>query len=65
MDGNYLNDIDYERENKIFQEGYQKGYYEAKWKTELEMTNFLCNLSDKALLEWKAINLSFMDDNNE
>ena len=42
MDGNYLDDIDYERENKIFQEGYQKGYYEAKWKTELEMANFLC-----------------------
>jgi len=45
--------IDYKRENRISQEYYQKGYFDGSNKATSDMVNYLINLPDEKLLEWK------------
>lgn len=45
--------IDYERENRISQEYYQKGYSDGSNKAQADLVNYLINLPDEKLLEWK------------
>lgn len=63
---NMMNDdyIDYERENRISQEYYQKGYFDGSNKAQSDLMNYLINLPDEKLLEWKKKTIemkSFVD----
>ena len=63
MESSYHNEIDYERENRIFKEGYDKGHFDALMKGVEENSKFisyLCNLTDEELLQWKAANLKLL-----
>ena len=60
MESSYHDEIDYERENRIFKEGYDKGHFDGLTENSLKMTQYLCNLSDEQLLEKKKMNLEFL-----
>ena len=51
-------DIDYERENRISQEYYRKGYFDGSSKAQSDLMNYLINLPDEKLLEWKKKTLA-------
>ena len=51
-------DFDHERENRISQEYYQKGYFEGSTKATSDIVNYLINLSDEKLIEWKKQKLA-------
>ncbi len=52
------NDIDIERENQISREFYRKGYFDGSNKATSDMVNYLINLPDEKLIEWKKKTLT-------
>ena len=53
MESSYHYEIDYERENRIFKEGYDKGYFDGLMQNS-SFIPYLCGLTDEELLSWKS-----------
>ena len=53
-------DIDYERENQISKEFYNRGYMQGNQEGAVNLTKYLCGLSEEELIKWQKTNIALL-----